>query len=42
MYFLVWLGANFDKKRGRTREEVIENSITKGFTFCNSQHVVLG
>jgi hypothetical protein len=37
----------FDKKRGRTQayflqEEVIENSVTKGFTFRNSQRVVFG
>jgi hypothetical protein len=38
----MWLGVKFGKKKWRTREEVIENSVTKGFVFCISQHVVLG
>jgi len=35
----MWHGANCDKKRGRTREEFIQNSITKCFMFRNSQDV---
>jgi hypothetical protein len=38
----MWLRAKFDKKRERTREEVIDNSITKGFIICTSHHVVVG